>query len=579
MMRSFRYGFCHLIQRSCWTLALLLVVLNSVVAQDETVPASEIAEEAPTELVADGALPEAEPNDAAPEATVPEEAPKSEAANEATETTDEPVQTEEADKTEPKANEDKPKPELTWSPNYPKLEKPVSVYVVPIHDAITPPQAYILRRAIKQANELDVEVILLDINTPGGRLDVTLEIMDMLTRFEGTTIAFVNNEAISAGAFISVACDHIYMAPSGTIGAAAAIASTGEDIPATMQQKLNSYLNAKIRSITDEHPMRAEVMRAMMDSSYVLEIDGEVLKAKDELLSLTAKEAMRLFGDPARPLLAEGIYEEVDQLLTTRFGEGMFELKSFEVTWSEELAHWLAIVTPILIGLGIMCFYIEFQTPGFGIFGIIGIVLLLVVFSGSFVAGLAGLEPFLIFFLGIIFLAVEVFLLPGVLIFGVMGIFLILGAILWALVDYWPSTAPSPEGVPDALPSGFSLAMLSGPVQNLALGLVVASVGIYLAWKLLPRTSIYGRLILQTSQGAVENTAIASSDPTATADKAPLPEPGAEGIVLTPLRPMGEIEIGGHRYQAKSLLGYVEKGETVVVRSKSEFALNVEKKA
>lgn len=579
MMRSFRYGLCHLIQRACWTLALLLVVLNSVVAQDEVASVGESDEGAPTELVTDYALPEGDSIDAPPEATATEESPKSEASTEATETTDAPSQTEEADSAEAKANEDEPKPELTWAPNYPKLEKPVSVYVVPIHDAITPPQEYILRRAIKQANELDVEVILLDINTPGGRLDVTLEIMDMLTRFEGTTIAFVNNEAISAGAFISVACDHIYMAPSGTIGAAAAIASTGEDIPATMQQKLNSYLNAKIRSITDEHPMRAEVMRAMMDSSYVLEIDGEVLKAEDELLSLTAKEAMRLFGDPARPLLAEGIYEEVDQLLTTRFGEGMFEVKNFEVTWSEELAQWLAIATPILIGLGIMCFYIEFQTPGFGIFGIIGIVLLLVVFSGSFVAGLAGLEPFLIFFLGIIFLAVEVFLLPGLLIFGVMGIFLILGAILWALVDYWPSTAPSPEGVPDALPSGFSMAMLSGPLQNLALGLVVASIGIYIVWKLLPRTSIYGRLILQTSQGEVENTAIASSDPSAVGEKVALPEPGAEGIVLTPLRPMGEIEIEGRRYQAKSILGYVDRGETVVVKSRSEFALNVERKS
>lgn len=571
MMRRFRCGSCHLFQRSCWILALLLVLLNSVSAQGETI-ANESTEETPAEAVADYALPDADAEEAAPEESA---TPEAEGDGAVAET----EQTEDADVSEVGASEDESKPEPFWAPSYPKLDKAVNVYVIPIHGAITPPQEYILRRAIKQANELDVEVILLDIDTPGGRLDVTLEIMDMLTRFEGTTIAFVNDEAMSAGAFISVACDHIYMAPTGTIGAAAAIASTGEDIPATMQQKLNSYLNAKIRNITADHPMRAEVMRAMMDSSYVMEIDGEVLKEKDELLSLTAREAMRLFGDPPRPLLAEGIYDGLDELLTARFGEGMYEVKSFEVTWSENLAQWLSVIAPILIGLAIACFYIESQTPGFGIFGILGVVLMLIVFSSSSVAGLAGMEPFLLFFLGIIFLAMEIFVLPGFLIFGLVGVILILGSVLWALADYWPASAPSPEGVPDALPSGFSFALLSDPIQSLAISMLVAGVGIYLAWKLLPHTSIYGRLILQTSQGNVESTAITSSDPSSAAEKNVLPEPGTEGVVLTPLRPVGEIEINGRRYQAKSNLGYLDRGETVVVKSRSEFALNVERKS
>lgn len=565
-------GYTRLVPRFSWWVILLAMLLAGVACAESEAANAESPPEATVETA---------------EAVVADSEPSGDLLEPAPERIDEevsPVAAPSEDPTTPETEHEtttemgEEKEAQVWDPDYPKLEKPVSVYVVPIKDAITPPQAYILRRAIKQANELGVEVILLDIDTPGGRLDVTLDIMDILARFEGTTIAFVNDEAISAGAFISVACDHIYMAPTGTIGAAAAISSSGEDIPATMQQKLNSYLNAKIRVLTEEHPMRAEVMRAMMDSSYVLEIDGEILKTEDELLSLTAKEAMRLFGDPPRPLLAEGIYDEVAALLDTRFGEGMYELKNFEVSWSEHLAQWLALITPILIGLGIMCFYIEYQTPGFGVFGIVGIILILVVFSSSFVAGLAGLEPIIMFFAGIAFLAVELFVLPGLLVFGLLGVVCIIGSILWALVDYWPASAPAPEGVPDAVPSGLSFAMLDGPLQSLAIGLVVAGIGIYLVWKLLPHTSIYSRLVLQSSVANLPSKAITSSDPTAIG-KDLLPMPGTEGVVLTPLRPMGEVEINGFRYQAKSLLGYVDRGETVVVKSSSDFALNVERKS
>src|SRR5690606_34872777 len=223
--------------------------------------------------------------------------------------------------------------------------------------------------------------------------------------FPGVTITYVNNEAMSAGAFISATTDEIWFAPSGIIGAAAPGSMGGQDVEATMRQKVVSYLKARIRSTSEGKQYRGEVISAMIDADYQLKIDDEIIKDKGELLSLTASEAARRYGEPPRPLLSAGTAADVGDLIAQRFGPGERTVTTLEVHWSESLAVWLNAISFILMGVGLLAIYIEFKTPGFGIFGIVGIVCLAIVFLSSYVAGLSGHEPMLVFGLGLVLLA------------------------------------------------------------------------------------------------------------------------------------------------------------------------------
>ncbi len=429
--------------------------------------------------------------------------------------------------------------------------------------------AYILRRAVKEANEDPNAVLLLDIKTPGGRLDVTLEIMELLSRFQGEALAFVNDEAISAGAYISVACDEIYYAPHGVIGAAAVVGGGGEDIDQTMKLKINSYLNAKVRSIMEKDVRRAEVIKAMMDETYELKIDEQVIKPAGELLTLTADEAMKQYGEPARPLFGGGIYENVDALLKSRYGENGFTLRSFEITWSETLAQYIANITPVLIALGVVFLYLEFQTPGFGLFGALGIIMFLIVFAGSFVIGLAGYEPLILFGLGIILIAVEIFLFPGMAVFLSFGILCVLVSLIWALADVWPSLPEQPgmPGVP-----AMAASRLEEALTQLGIALGLSAVGILAAWKFLPHTS---RAMGLVAEGTITATATSISDGSATQSTAELPPRGALGRAVSDLRPGGDIEIAGRRYRATLNYGMAKRGVTVQVLGYSDWQLIV----
>ena len=286
--------------------------------------------------------------------------------------------------------------------NIAEVQTSTIVYVIPVNEAINQPNLFVLRRGLKEAIREKADMVLLDMDTPGGRLDICLEMMEMLDYFEGTTATYINPDAISAGAFIASACDKIYFSPKGKMGAAAVIQGTGEDVPDTARMKIESYLLANIRVLSEGYRYRTEVLRAMFDSEYELIIDEEVIKPKGELLTLTAKQAVQEYGEPAVPLLGDGIASSIEALLTQEFGAGGYRLERYEMTYSEEWAKWLANITPILLGAGMLLLFIEFKTPGFGVFGIGGIVLLGLFFISQNIAGLAGNEPILFFALGLI---------------------------------------------------------------------------------------------------------------------------------------------------------------------------------
>lgn len=442
-----------------------------------------------------------------------------------------------------------------------------SVYILPVQGQIVQPTLYILRRGLKLAEENGVDTVIIDMDTPGGALGATLEIMQALDNFKGKVYTFVDPEAISAGAFISVATDRIYFAPNGIIGAAEAVSGSGQEISEGMQRKIKSYIQAKVRVLTEEYRYRSDIMRAMSDPDFELEIDGKVIKKEGELLSLTASEAMETYGDPAQPLLGAGIFDSIDDLLDAEFGPGNYEIRTFEVTWSESVAHYLNTVSPLLLGAGMLLLFIEFKTPGFGFFGIGGILLLLVVFISSHIAGLAGYEAILFFFIGLALVFVEILILPGLVFPALIGIALILGSLIWAMADIWPDQ-----------PIDWSGTTFSTPLLNLAIGMAIAIVGALILIRYLPKTWVWNKLVLQTAVGDPPERpkTIRSGSSTSSTTPAGWPNIGAVGITTTDLFPNGEIEIDNKRYQAKTRLSQIEHGSRIRVIGYQDFALTVE---
>ena len=455
------------------------------------------------------------------------------------------------------------------NPTVKTLDSIKSVYVVPIQGPISKPTWFILRRSLKEAIASGVDTIVLDINTPGGELNTTVNIMKALDNFQGETFAYINDEAISAGAYIAVATQKIYFAPKAIIGAAAVIQGTGQDVDNTLKLKIDSYMRGNIARFAGEHPYRADVMRAMMDENYELVIDGELLKAKGELLTLWTDEAMKEYGDPPQALLGDGIVDSVDGLLTAAYGQGAYERKDFQITWSEELAQFISPFIPAVLGLGLLLLFIEFKTPGFGIFGISGIVVLLLAFLSNYVVGLAGQEPILFFLIGVILVAVELFFFPGIIIAAFLGILFILGALLWSMADIWPSVS---DGI------SWNLEGLSHSLYNLLIGIGLAILGIILVWKFLPKTLFYQKLVLETpppvSSEQSNNLSTEKETESETLDSLL----GAEGVAITELHPGGEVDIDGKRYEAHSTLSYIQRGQIIRVVGREDFTILVEPK-
>lgn len=442
------------------------------------------------------------------------------------------------------------------------VEETVRVWVIPVREAIAKPVFYVIRRGLKQAEAAGAKAVVLDMDTPGGELGVTLEIMEALDKFSGETLVYVNDEAISAGAIISSVADEIHFAPKGIIGAAAAVSGGGEDIKETMKQKINSYLAAKVLSFNEGNGFRAEVIKAMMNADYEFKIGETVIKPKGELLTLTAAGAGKRYGDPSVPLLSAGTHETLEALLASKYGAGGYVMSRLEVTWSEQLATWLTAAAPILMGLGLLAIFIEFKTPGFGVFGITGGVLLGLVFFGHYAAGLSGQMPALVFLVGLALVALEIFLFPGTIVAGLAGAGLMLGALVWSMIDVWPDKLPSIDAE-----------TLNAPLLNLGLALLVAVVSALALGRFLPRGWFWDKMVLNAAVSGDAGTPPSGMGGAIGVDSAVTE--GAVGVTVSALRPMGEVELGGRRYEARADLGGLERGEQVRVVGRSGRTLIV----
>jgi membrane-bound serine protease (ClpP class) len=431
------------------------------------------------------------------------------------------------------------------------------VVIIPIHGEIGQPTLYIIRRGLKEAIAQHADVVVLDLKTPGGALDATFDIMEDLERFPGQTVAFVDDEAVSAGAFVSAVTDEIWFAPKGVIGAAAPVQSTGQDIDSTMKQKIVSYLKARMRAVSGGKRYRGEVISAMIDSNAELKIDGQVLKGKEDgLLSLTATEAMKAYGKPPQPLLGAGIARDLDDLLTQKFGAGGYTAIHLKVTWSEGLAVILTRLSPMLMGLGLLGLFLAFKTQSFGLFGVPGIVLLGLVFFGSYVAGLSGHEPVLIFALGAVLLLLELMFFHSAGFLGAVGIGLIFSSLIWAMADLWPGEPMGAAWSADA----FAL-----PLLNFGVGFALALVLALGLVRFLPHGWIWDRLVVQSTQKATSQPLPAEPDAVV----------GKIAHAATTMAPSGYVLVDGRRYEAFCESGLAEKGSSLRVVAVDNFRLIV----
>jgi membrane-bound serine protease (ClpP class) len=419
------------------------------------------------------------------------------------------------------------------------------IYVIPIRDDIEKPLVYVVRRGIKDAIAAGAGLVVLDMNTNGGRGDAMEEIMELLDEFNGDTITFINKKAYSAGAFISAATKHIYMAPGSVIGAAAPmLMSPGGDVektPDTVEKKFVSAYAAKIRAAAQKNGHNAEVFEAMVNKVKGLKIDSEQIIKEGEILTLTNVEAEKEYGAPPRKLLSDGTVTDLDELYE-KVGYAKAEVKQVEPTGAEQLAQWITAIAPILLLLGILGIYIEIKLQAFGVIGVLAILCLLIYFFGHYIAGISGLEYLALFAVGVILILIEVFAFPGTAVLGVLGSLFILISLIMAMVDRMPNTPIVP-----------TMPQLELPLMKFGIAIAGAILGAMIASKFLPKSALFNAFVLQTASGGT----IQAPTRDTRADRLL----GATGKSTSPLRPAGKAMIGD------KLMDVVTEGDHIPVNT------------
>ena len=416
------------------------------------------------------------------------------------------------------------------------------VYVIPIQGEIQKATVYVVRRGVKAALEANASALVLDMNTPGGEGEAMKEVMATLAKFQPAdqTYTYVNKEAFSAGAFISASTRHIWMAPGSIIGAASPV-TLGQEGPKELPPKFVSGYAALIRAAAEENGHNPAIFDAMVNKQMGLKIDGREIVAKGDILTLTTQEATRLVGKPARPLLSAGVAPELQSLVEKTIRPGA-SIVRIEPTGFENISRWIITISPLLLSAAFLFGYLEFKTPGFGLFGILCGVCAFLFLFGHYIAGLSGYENALLLLLGITLLIVEFFLFPGTIIPALAGLALILFASLNTMIDRYPSDPAIP-----------SMPQLHFPVINLALGFFGGLTAILLAARFLPETVLFKPFRLSTIS------------PSASIPSRISLIPGAKGKALTDLRPSGSAEINGQSFDVLAEGQFIPQGTHIQV--------------
>ena len=393
------------------------------------------------------------------------------------------------------------------------------VYHVKLDEAVEKGLHAYLKRSFKEAEEAGAKAIILEINTNGGFTDAAGEIGKLMDETEIEIIAYINYKALSAGAYIALHAEKIYMSPNGKIGAAQVIEGTSGN---AADVKAHSFWVAEMISAAETHDRDPQYAIAMAEPS----IDMRQYRAgKGQLLTLTASEAEEVGYSDGTVTSFRGILEAN--------GLENAEIVKTNVTFTEGIARFVThpVVVPILLSIAGLGLVLELYSPGFGVPGTMAISSLLLFFFGHLIAGLAGYETIILFIIGIVLIVLE-FFLPG----GIAGA---LGAV--AVI------------VSIILAGGNPMYM----AYSVLIAIVVAVSGMVIIMK------FFGRKLHLLNKMVLMDSTDTESGYVSNINRVELL--GKKAIAITPLRPSGTIDMEGERIDVVSQGSYIDRGKHVII--------------
>lgn len=402
------------------------------------------------------------------------------------------------------------------------------VYRIDVTGTVENGLAPYVARSLADATDAGAAAAYLNIDTPGGRVDAAERISDAVRGAAIPVYAFVNPRAFSAGALIAISAEAVYMRPGAVLGAATPVDGQGT----RASEKMVSAMRAEFRAVAEERGLDPRVAEAMVDER--VELPG--VKRPGELLTLTTAEALRVG-------YAKGEVADEAALLDAVGLEGARVVRS-EPNWAEQVVRFLTnpVVAPLLLSLGVLGLVFEVKTGAFGLGGILSIASLGLFFGSSFLLGLAGWEEVLLLGLGMIAIAVEVLVLPGFGVAGILGIVALAAAAVLAMMGSAPTRA-------DVLQA---LAVLSA-------SLVITAAVVYAWLRHLPTSGRFSGLFLRGGMDRAEGYISAAPREDLV---------GRDGVALTDLRPAGTARIGEERVDVVTEGEYLAQGSPIrVIRS------------
>lgn len=419
------------------------------------------------------------------------------------------------------------------------------IYEINVNREIDNTSRLYLSEGLEEARAMDADAVLLHLNTYGGLLDAADSMRTAILYSPIPVYVFIDNNAASAGALISIACKKIYMRQGANIGAATVVNQTGEAMP----DKYQSYMRSMIRS-TAEAQGRDTIIHGN-DTTYKWKRDPLIAEAmvddrvvvpnlidSGKVLTFTANEAMK-WG------YCDGIAENTDQVITQYLGYPDYKIVTYQPSWYDNLKGFL--LSPVLQALLIMLIiggiYFEMHSPGLGFPSVVAVGAAILYFAPLYMDGLAEHWEILVFLAGLILLAVEIFVIPGFGVTGILGIVCVMAGLTLSLVgnhDFDFEAVSTKDFTRAVLTVGCGIA--TGFLLMLWLSSRIGEKG------LLKKVALKADL-----SGSVSMTYDLSHIV------------GQEGEAATVLRPSGKIEVNGELYDGVSECGFIERGARIRV--------------
>ena len=414
------------------------------------------------------------------------------------------------------------------------------VYVLEVKGTIDMGLAYFFERQIPQLNQAGGDVIILDIDTFGGRVDAATMMKNALLNSEIPTIAFVNTKAISAGSLITLACDTIIMRSGATMGATTVVDAQSQKAG----EKAQSYMREEMAATAESKGRNPDIAMAMVDESldidtlitaggdtlYIDDIEGAV---SGKLLTLRTSTALK-YG------MADYQMDSLDEILE-HFGYKHHDVTRVAPTWSEVIVRFLTdpIVSSLLMTLGFLGLIFEIQSPGWGIPGSVGLLALFLFFSTSMIANLASMVEVIFLLGGILLLGVEAFVIPGFGVVGIAGIVLMIYAMFTMLLPVVPTAAD-----------------ISAALWGLTIAVIGGLFGLGMMIKRMLRSKAWQKISLKES----ETVAAGYSGSLGLESFI-----GKTGKAMTSLRPAGTALIEGKRLDVVTPGDFIEKDTDITI--------------